>query len=83
MTTSVWRFLWTLYHTVGEGMPDKFNFEMQDAKTLVLAARKTLKRKGPNPLPTMPDEIDTQTVSTFSIVQDDEQQVRAIANHAM
>ena len=83
MTTSVWRFLWTLYHTVGEGMPDKFNFEMQDAKTLVLAARKTLKRKGPNPLPIMPEEIDTHTISTFSIVEEEEQQVRAIANHAM
>ena len=72
-----------LYHTVGEGMPDKFNFEMQDAKTLVLAARRTLKRKGPNPLPIMPEEIDTHTISTFSIVEEDEQQVRAIANHAM
>lgn len=82
MMTSVWRFLWTLYHTVGEGMPDKFNFEMRDAKTLVLAARRTLKRKGPDPLPIMPDEIDTFTTSTFNIVDDDEEQVRAIANHA-
>lgn len=27
MTPSVLRFLWRLYHSVGEGMPDKFTFE--------------------------------------------------------
>ena len=37
MTTSVWRFLWRLYHNMAEGMPDKFDFAIADAKTMVLA----------------------------------------------
>ena len=37
MTTSVWRFLWRLYHSVAEGMPDKFNFASQDAQTMIVA----------------------------------------------
>jgi len=34
--SSVLRFLWRLYQSVGEGMPDKFSFRKRDAKTLVL-----------------------------------------------
>jgi hypothetical protein len=33
---SVLKFLWRLYQSVGEGMPDKFSFKKRDAKTLVL-----------------------------------------------
>ena len=33
---SVLKFLWRLYQSVGEGMPDKFSFKKKDAKTLVL-----------------------------------------------
>jgi hypothetical protein len=29
-------FLWQLYHSVGEGMPDRFSFKRNDAKTRVL-----------------------------------------------
>ena len=34
--TSVLSFLWRLYHSVGEGMPDRFCFKRNDAKTRVL-----------------------------------------------
>ena len=34
--SSVLKFLWRLYQSVGEGMPDKFSFKKKDAKTLVL-----------------------------------------------
>jgi hypothetical protein len=83
MTTSVWRFLWTLYHTVGEGMPDKFSFEMKDANTLVMGASKTLKRKSPLPCPIRPEDIDAEVVSTISLEQDEDEQVRSIASHAV
>jgi hypothetical protein len=33
---SVLSFLWQLYHSVGEGMPDRFRFKRNDAKTRVL-----------------------------------------------
>ena len=33
---SVLSFLWQLYHSVGEGMPDRFSFKRNDAKTPVL-----------------------------------------------
>lgn len=33
---SVLRFLWRLYQSVGEGMPDRFSFKRRDAKTLVV-----------------------------------------------
>jgi len=36
MMTSVLRFLWRLYHSVGEGMPDKFSFKRRDVRTLVV-----------------------------------------------
>ena len=82
-TTTVWKFLWTLYHTVGEGMPDKFSFAMKDAKTVVLGASKSLKRKSPLPCSIEPEDIDTQVISSISLDQDDAQQERSIASHAI
>jgi hypothetical protein len=84
MRSSVWRFLWTLYHTVGEGMPDKFSFSLADADTLVLGACKTLKRKAPSSHPIRPEDIDAEEATvTISRVRDDDQHARAIAGHAM
>jgi hypothetical protein len=82
MTTSVWRFLWTLYHTVGEGMPDKFSFELKDAKTLVMGTRKSVKGKSPLPGPIQPEDIDPEVISTISLEEDEAQQERSIASHA-
>ena len=82
MSTSVWRFLWTLYHTVGEGMPDKFNFAMKDAQTLVMGASKTLKRKSPLPGPIDPEDIDTAVLSTVKLEEDEDNLTRSIAARA-
>ncbi len=82
MTTSVWKFLWTLYHTVGEGMPDKFSFELKDAETLNMGASKSLKRKSPLPGPIQPEDIDAEVISKISLDQDEAQQERSIASHA-
>ncbi len=38
MSASVWKFLWSLYHQVGEAMPDKFDFSRLDCKSKILAA---------------------------------------------
>lgn len=35
-TSSVLRFLWRLYHSVAEGMPDRFTFERRDIVTPIL-----------------------------------------------
>jgi hypothetical protein len=84
MTTSVWRFLWTLYHTVGEGMPDKFSFETDDVNTLTLRACKSLTRKTPASQPIQDQDIDVdKVVHSNSHEHDDDQHVRAIAGHAM
>jgi hypothetical protein len=84
MSTSVWRFLWKLYHTVGEGMPDKFSFQKNDANTLTLGACKSLKRKAPGILPIQDEDIDVEeTTPNNSHDQDDDDQMRAIAGHAM
>ncbi len=37
MAASVWKFLWSLYHQVGDAMPDKFDFSRLDCKTKLLA----------------------------------------------
>ena len=33
LTKSVWTFLWTLYHNVAEGLPDKFSFATGDIRS--------------------------------------------------
>ena len=38
-TSSVWSFLWTLYHHVAEGLPDKFAFAAGDVSSGVLASK--------------------------------------------
>jgi hypothetical protein len=84
MSTSVFRFLWTLYHTVGEGMPDKFSFQLGDANTLVIGPCKSLKRKQPASRPIQPDDVDAEEATTnIRQDRDDDQHVRAIASHAM
>jgi hypothetical protein len=84
MSTSVFRFLWTLYHTVGEGMPDKFSFQLGDANTLTIGACKSLKRKQPASHPIQPDDVEAEEATTkIRKDRDDDQHVRAIASHAM
>lgn len=56
-TLSVLKFLWRLYQSVGEGMPDKFSFKAKDAKTLVLEA-------SANGLCIQDDEMTEESVAT-------------------
>ena len=66
--SSVWSFLWTLYHNVAEGLPDKFSFAFGDVSSSALVA-KTSKRQAPK--------------HVLRVDVDDEEQTRAIAAHAM
>jgi hypothetical protein len=84
METGVWRFLWTLYHTVGEGMPDKFSFSKGDADTLVIGACKTLKHKAPGARLIEREDIDAMEATINKNAEPDvDQHERAIASHAM
>jgi hypothetical protein len=84
METGVWRFLWTLYHTVGEGMPDKFSFSLGDANTLVLGACKTLKHRSPSASLIKREDVDAMEVAINRDTEPDvDQHERAIASHAM
>lgn len=66
--SSVWRFLWTLYHNVAEGLPDKFSFATGDVQTggLVVSTSK-----------------DRQAKAVLRLSPEEEDQSRAIAAHAM
>ena len=79
--TSVWRFLWKLYHSVAEGMPDKFNFEQADAQTLVIRASRSLGKRGPKPR--LVDKLDLDPIDINLKPGEGEEEARAIAAHAM
>ena len=83
MTASVWHFLWRLYHSVGEGMPDKFDFAQQDAQTMVIVARGNRCKKPLHRSITAEDvDVEADMVPQGS-VNTGEEEVRAIAAHAM
>jgi len=65
---SVLRFLWRLYHSVGEGLPDKFSFERHDVNTLVVQPAGAPKPKK--------QKTKQQAVR---LLMEDEEQERAIA----
>ena len=77
---SVWIFLWKLYHSVAEGMPDKFNFEQDDAQTVVIRATKALGKRGPKMRSVNTLELDH---IDHDVRASSEEEVRAIAAHAM
>ena len=66
--SSVWSFLWTLYHNVAEGLPDKFAFAYGDVLSGSLTT-KTAKRQAPK--------------HVLRVEGPSEEQTRAIAAHAM
>jgi hypothetical protein len=78
MTTSVWRFLWRLYHNVAEGMPDKFDFASAEAQTMIVAVAGPRRK-----------QITLQEVHPKDNVSEEEEggrgddEARAIAGHAM
>ena len=78
MTTSVWRFLWRLYQSVAEGMPDKFNFASQDAQTMIVAVAGPGRTLGTRS-EIRPEHLDFDD----QVGGGHEEEVRAIAAHAM
>ena len=78
MTTSVWRFLWRLYHNVAEAMPDKFDFASEDAQTMIVAVAgsrsKQITLQQVRPEHNDPEEQEDGR---------DDDEARAMAGHAM
>ena len=77
---SVWRFLWKLYHSVAEGMPDKFSFEKDDAQTAVVRASKPMGKRGPRLRAAAMLALDHIDPDVRASTEDE---ARAIAGHAM
>lgn len=65
--SSVWRFLWTLYNNVAEGLPDKFSFATHDVRSGSIIV-KTSKAKASD--------------RVLHLKAEEEEQIRAIAAHS-
>lgn len=81
-TASVWKFLWRVYHSVAEGMPDKFNFGSPEAQTMVLAVMGRARRAQGSLAPSAARDEDGSD-DEGSNEESGEQVTRAIAAHAM
>jgi hypothetical protein len=85
MTRSVLRFLWRLYHSVGEGMPDKFNFKKRDVRTLVVEVRGSTQADGAKDkgLAVVDEESDARSIAASASpsadeVRDPEEEERSV-----
>lgn len=77
---SVWTFLWRVYHSVAESMPDKFDFGSEEAQTMVLAVTGRARRQGSLPISAVHDEDASDDNGGQ---ESGEHVTRAIAAHAM
>lgn len=75
--TTVLRFLWRLYHSVGEGMPDKFAFGRYDIKTLTVQPVGAPKPKQPKQ-----PKLPKQSCMPLALEEEEEHE-RAIAAAAL
>ena len=77
-TRSVLSFLWRIYHSAGESMPDKFSFARRDARTLVIEPTGAKTARVPANRRT-DDEEEGEDVSSDEEPRDLEEEERNIA----
>ena len=82
----VLRFLWRLYHSAGEGMPDRFSFERRDCRTLALSFSGACKRgachQGGRTIMLGPDSKEGEDATGEAQLEEEERAITAAVLYA-